>query len=235
MTWSVVARDPETGAFGVAVTTCFFAVGALCPFAASGIGAVSTQALVNPLLGLRALRLLAEEISAASAPPLLLMPDEGREHRQLHLIDRAGDVAAHTGSACIGWCGHVQGAQVSVAGNMLTGPEVVTASLAAYEAASGPFARRLLAALDAGQVAGGDKRGRQSAALLVCSTEPYPDLDLRVDDHPEPLVELRRLYDLSRRYAPYRRFMPSRANPSGLHDRAALEAALARARAEPGE
>jgi uncharacterized Ntn-hydrolase superfamily protein len=232
MTWSIVARDPATGAFGVAVTTRFFAVGALCPFVASGIGAVATQALVNPLLGSRGLRLLAEEIAAEAALPLLLAADEGREHRQLHLVDRRGRTAAFTGNACIGWCGHEAGDGVSVAGNMLAGPAVVGATLAAYRAASGPFARRLLDALDAGQNEGGDKRGRQSAALLIGAGEDYPELDLRVDDHQDPLVELRRLYAVSLRYAPYRRYMPSRANPSGRTDRAGLEAELAQARGE---
>ncbi|MBV9860350.1 MAG: DUF1028 domain-containing protein [Alphaproteobacteria bacterium] len=230
MTWSIVARDVQTGAFGIAVTTCFFAVGALCPYVESGIGAVATQAMVNPLLGSRGLRLLAEDVPAEAAVPLLLAPDQGREHRQLHLVDRAGATAAHTGAECVPWCGHVFERDVSVAGNMLVGPEVVGDTLAAYCSATGSFAERLLAALDAGQVAGGDKRGRQSAALMVCSTERYPDLDLRVDDHPDPLIELRRLYEVSRRYAPYRRFMPTAANPSGLYDRALLERELTQAR-----
>jgi uncharacterized Ntn-hydrolase superfamily protein len=232
MTWSIVARDAATGSFGVAITTCFFAVGALCPYVASDIGAVATQALVNPLLGSRGLDLLALDVAADAALPLLLAADEGRDHRQLHLVDRWGRTAAFTGEACIGWCGHEGADGVSVAGNMLAGPAVVAATLAAYRRAAGPFAARLLDALDAGQREGGDKRGRQSAALLVGAGEDYPELDLRVDDHADPLVELRRLYDVSRRYAPYRRFLPTRANPSGITDRARLEAELARARAE---
>lgn len=232
MTWSIVARDPETGAFGIAVTTCFFAVGALCPFVEAGVGAVGTQALVNPLLGSRGLRLMAEGTTATAALPLLLAADTGRAHRQLHLIDRNGDTAGHTGASCVPWCGHIGENDVSVAGNMLAGPAVIRATLDAYHAAQGPFAARLLAGLDAGQAEGGDKRGKQSAALLIASTEPYPDLDLRVDDHPEPLIELRRLYQVSRRYAPYRRYMPRLDNPSGMFDRSQLEAELAQVRAE---
>src|SRR5215472_10341690 len=125
MTWSIVARDPATGAFGVAVTTKFFAVGALCPHAASGIGALATQALINPTFGAEGLRLLADGKPANEVVATLIASDEGRAARQLHVIDRAGRVAAHTGAACVGWCGHRLENGFSVAGNMLAGPQVV--------------------------------------------------------------------------------------------------------------
>jgi uncharacterized Ntn-hydrolase superfamily protein len=232
MTWSIVARDPGTGAFGVAVTTKFFAVGALCPHAASGIGALATQALINPIYGPRGLGLLAEGKPAAAVVEALLATDAGRGTRQLHVMDRLGAVAAHTGSDCVGWCGHVVEDGFSVAGNMLAGPEVIAATARAYkEAAGNAFADRLIRGLEAGQAAGGDKRGRQSAALLVYAGEEYPSLDLRVDDHAEPLVELRRLYvEAHILFLPFLSFLPTRADPSGTYDRATIEAELPRAR-----
>jgi uncharacterized Ntn-hydrolase superfamily protein len=230
MTWSIVARDPETGAFGVAVTTKFFAVGALCPYAMTGVGAVATQALINPMLGPKVLRLLSDGMSAKQALERAIAADEGREARQVHVVDRNGETAQHTGPTCVDWCGHRPGIGYSVAGNMLTGQPVIDRTAEAFEASAGkPLAERLLIALDAGQAAGGDKRGRQSAALRIHSTEEYPDLDLRVDDHTEPLTELRRLYEVSQSYfAHFRGFLPSRANPAGVYDRAVINAELAR-------
>lgn len=232
MTWSIVARDPESGAFGVAVATKFFAVGALCPYAQSGVGALATQALVNPTFGPRGLRLLTDGRSAAVVVETLIAADDGRETRQLHVLDASGGLAAHTGKNCVDWCGHLSGDGFSVAGNMLAGPRVIEATAAAYRAAAGKsFAERLIRALDAGQAAGGDKRGQQSAALLIHTTEDYPYLDLRVDDHVEPLVELRRLYDESRRvFLPFLRFLPRRAAPAGVYDRAVIDAELSRIR-----
>jgi uncharacterized Ntn-hydrolase superfamily protein len=235
MTWSIVARDPETGAFGVAIATKFFAVGSLCPHAESGVGALATQALVNPLWGPAGLALLRAGVSAAEAVARLVAGDPGRDHRQLHLVDRAGRTAVHTGTACVDWCGAAAGEGFSVAGNMLAGAAVVEATAAAYRGAEGPFAARLLAALDAGEAAGGDKRGRQSAALLVYAGEDYAELDLRVDDHAAPLPELRRLWEVARRHAlPFKRFLPSRADPAGTTDRAVINAAIARVQAELG-
>ncbi|BBK34948.1 pilus assembly protein [Allostella sp. ATCC 35155] len=231
MTWSIVARDPEAGAFAVAITTRAFAVGARCPFAESAVGALSTQALSNPFFGRRGLTLLREGVPAADVVRLLTLGDTGREHRQVHAIDRHGATAAWTGVDCIPWCGHATDDDVSVAGNMLSGPEVVAETMRVYRAGRTlPLADRLLRALEAGQAAGGDKRGRQSAALLIFSGEEYAHLDLRVDDHPDPLVELRRLYQVSEgRYAVMRRFTPSRANPAGITDWALIEAAVAEA------
>jgi uncharacterized Ntn-hydrolase superfamily protein len=230
MTWSIVAHDAKTGAFGVAVTTRFFAVGALCPHAQSRIGAVATQALINPLYGPKALALLADEVDPAEAVRQLIAGDEGREARQLHMIDRRGRIAQHTGRNCIGWCGHLKGDGYAVAGNMLAGAAVIEETAKAYEVRSAlPFAERLIAALDAGQVVGGDKRGKQSAALRIHTSESYPALDLRVDDHPEPLVELRRLHEVSKQiFQPFMKFLPSAENPAGIYDRAVIDAELAR-------
>ncbi|MCW5771070.1 MAG: DUF1028 domain-containing protein [Rhodospirillaceae bacterium] len=237
MTWSIIARDPATGAFGVAVSTKFFAAGALCPHASGGIGALATQALINPGYGPRGLRLLAEGISATHVVAALIDADDGRDQRQLHVIDRHGTIAQHTGPACIDWAGHVAGADHSVAGNMLAGPQVVAETSAAYLAnAKLPFARRLIAAMQAGEAAGGDKRGKQSAGLKVYTTEEWPDLDLRVDDHAEPLLELARLERVSReRYVHFRPFLPTRANPAGITSRAEIEAGIAAALADASD
>jgi uncharacterized Ntn-hydrolase superfamily protein len=229
VTWSLLARD-LSGAFGVAVASRFFAVGALCPHAASQVGAVATQALVNPLYARAALEAMARRLDPAAIVKAVTAADEGRDHRQLHLIDRDGRIAAHTGVACIEWCGHRCGPGYSVAGNMLAGPRVVADTAEAYEASfSLPFAERLIAAMEAGEAAGGDKRGKQAAALIVCTTEDYAALDLRVDDHAEPIVELRRLYEKSlERFQPFVACLPSRANPAGITDRAVIEAEIAR-------
>lgn len=225
MTWSIVARDHATGSLGVAVTTKAFATGARCSHAMSGVGAIATQSFTNPMFGTRGLRLLQEGVPAADVLALLVAEDEGRAIRQLHLVDNAGRNAAYTGSSCISWCGHKLGDGFSVAGNMLAGPEVVEESFGSYARSAGkPFAERLIGALDAGQAAGGDKRGRQSAVLLVYSTEDIADIDLRVDDHPEPLAELRRLLDVfNRDIAPFRPVFPTRALPSGVSDPREIE------------
>lgn len=229
MTWSIVAGD-ASGAFGVAVASRFFAVGALCPHARSGAGALSTQALINPMFAIPGLNLLSEGVPAVEVVCMLTAADEGRDVRQLHVIDSQGRTAAHTGRSCIQWCGHRAGDRYSVAGNMLAGPQVIDETAAAYELnAELPFGERLLAALAAGDAAGGDKRGKQAAALLVCTTEDYPFLDIRVDDHPEPIVELRRLYETSLdRFQPFLSCVPSRARPAGITDRAVIEEEIAR-------
>jgi len=227
VTWSLIARD-ATGALGVVVASRFFAVGALCPYAASGIGALATQALVNPLYAPAALRAMAQRQDPRDIVSALTQADAGRDHRQLHLIDAQGRTAAHTGSACIAWCGHRAGHDYSVAGNMLAGPGVLDDTAAAFEAGNAlPFAERLIVALAAGDAAGGDKRGKQAAALLVCTTEDYPALDLRVDDHAEPIAELRRLYDKSlERFQPFVACLPRRDRPAGITDREVIEAEI---------
>jgi len=239
MTWSIVARDPATGAFGVAVATRFFAVGALCPHADGGVGALSSQALMNPTYGPRGLRLLREGVSAETVVSVLTDSDPGRSHRQLHVQDAQGRIAAHTGESCIDWCGHTIRPTFSVAGNMLAGPQVIDETVRAYEAGSAlPFAVRLIRALQAGEAAGGDKRGKQSAALRIHSTEEYPLIDLRVDDHPDPLAELERLERVSHeRFVHFAQFFATRDKPGGTWDRAVIDAAIARAtaaRSEPG-
>lgn len=236
MTWSIVARDPATGAFGVAVTTKFFAVGALCPHALAGTGALATQALVNPAYGARGLAMLAAGASAEDVVARLIASDLGRETRQLHVVDAGGRAAAHTGKDCIDYCGHRIGAGFSVAGNMLAGARVIEATFSSFAASAGkPLALRFLDALDAGQAEGGDKRGKQSAALKIFAAEDYPELDLRVDDHAEPLVEIRRLYEISLgRFSVFRDFMATRSNPSGIFDRKVIEAEIARREKELG-
>ena len=233
MTWSIIARD-TSGAFGVAVASRFFAVGALCPHARSGVGALATQALVNPLYAAPALDALARDASPTAIIQQLTAADEGRDHRQLHLIGASGEAAAYTGSACIDWCGHTSGKGYSVAGNMLAGPQVIEATALAYEAnAQLPFAERLLSALAAGEAAGGDKRGKQAAALLTYTTEDYCALDLRVDDHAEPILELQRLYQKSlERFQPFSSCLPSRRQPAGITDRAVIEAEVLRFHAQ---
>jgi uncharacterized Ntn-hydrolase superfamily protein len=229
MTWSIIARDNASGAFGVAIATRFFAVGALCPHVSSGIGALSTQALVNPHYGRQGLELLRSGVSAPEVVQRLVAPDEGREQRQLHVIDARGMIGQHTGKQCVDWCGALAGDGYSVAGNMLAGERVIHETARAYEQTKKSFGERLIAALEAGEAAGGDKRGKQSAALLIHSTEEYPELSLRVDDHAEPLAELRRLYDKAHeRFIPFMRCAPSKAQPWGELDRARIEEAIAR-------
>ncbi len=225
MTWSIIARDNETGRVGIAVATRFFAVGARVPFIRTGVGAIATQALVNQGFGPRGLDLMAAGASADETLRMLIDSDNGRDHRQVHLMDNAGRFAAYTGAACVDWCGHMIGEGFSVAGNMLAGPQVIEATASAYrDARHLPIARRLLAAMHAGEAAGGDKRGKQSAALLVHDAEEFPIYDLRVDDHADPLAELSRLHSVAlERFVHFRRCMPSRSNPAGVMDRSEVE------------
>lgn len=231
MTWSIVARDPATGHFGIAVATRNFAVGCRVPHIAAGIGAVATQALLNPFYGVHGVRLLREGKSASNVVRTLLEADPGRDQRQVHVIDAAGRIAAHTGPSCVDWCGHRTGEGVSVAGNMLAGPKVVEDTLAAYAGnVALPFPRRLIVAMQAGEAAGGDRRGKQSAALVIHGEEDWADLDLRVDDHTDPLTELARLEAVSReRWVHFSKFLPTRRDPVGIIDRARLETEIAAA------
>ena len=230
MTWSIVARDKVTGAFGIAVASRAFAVGAICPHLSAGAGAVCTQSLTNPYLGIRGVALLDTGLPAPDAVAAIIAGDEGRAVRQLHAIDRQGRNSAYTGADCIDWAGHRIADDVSVAGNMLSGPTVVEATLSTYlEYLDRPLAERLLRAMNAGEQAGGDKRGRQSAALKVVSSEDFADLDIRADDHPDPLGELWRLYQVAHeRFLPRLPFMSTRANPAGLLGFEELDAAIAR-------
>jgi uncharacterized Ntn-hydrolase superfamily protein len=229
MTWSIVARDEATGEIGIAVSTCAFAVGARVPFIASGVGAVATQSFLNPFYGYRGLELLRAGAAAEDVIRILTTADEGRSQRQVHVMDRAGRIAAYTGGGCVDWCGHIIRDTFSVAGNMLAGPHVIERTAEAFAAASDvSLARRFLAALKAGEDAGGDKRGKQSAAILIHDDEEYPLLDIRVDDHPDPLAELARLEEVAReRFLHYRKFMPSRSNPAGVTGRDEIERRIA--------
>jgi len=234
MTWSIIARDSVSGQFGIVVATKFFAVGARVPHIAAGIGGVATQALVNPYYGIDGVRMLREGKSPEAIVTALLASDDGRESRQLHILDAHGRIAAHTGKDCVDWCGHVKGDSFSIAGNMLAGAAVLDDTAKAYTANERlPFAQRLIAAMRAGEAAGGDKRGKQSAALLIYDTEEWSALDLRVDDHADPLAELERLERVSReRWVHFREFLPTRKNPAGITDRATIEAGIATASAE---
>ena len=229
MTWSILARDPASGALGAAVATRFFAVGALVIHVEGGVAALAAQALINPMYAWHGMPRLRAGESPDAVIAALLAADAGREHRQVHALDAAGRTAAHTGEACVTWCGAVRGADVSVAGNMLAGPAVIDHTLQAFTATQGPLAERLLTALEAGEAAGGDKRGKQSAALKIATRDRYADLDIRADDHPDPVAELRRLYRVSReRSAVFRRFLPGTDSPCGVFDRSVIDAAIAR-------
>lgn len=205
-TFSIAARDPANGDLGVAVASKFLAVGAVVPWAQAGVGAVATQALANVGYGPRGLALLAEGLSAEETLRALLADDPQREQRQIGLVDERGSAAAHTGSECMDWAGHIVGEGFAAQGNILAGGHVVEAIAAAFTPARGELAERLLAALGAGDAAGGDRRGRQSAALYVAraggSYGGYTDryVDLRVDDHAAPVAELERLLRLHRFY-----------------------------------
>ena len=229
MTWSILARDPATGALGAAVASRFFAVGALCIHVEGRVAALATQALVNPMYAVHAMPRLRAGENPAAIVQALTGPDPGVAQRQFHILDAVGRIAQHTGPDCVMWAGHVRGMDVSVAGNMLAGPAVVERTLDAFLHADGPLAGRLMTAMEAGEAAGGDKRGRQGAGLKVCLADPYPDLDIRADDHPDPLAELRRLYRVSQeRYAVFRRYLAGTGNPWGTVDRAVIDAAIAR-------
>jgi len=232
MTWSILARDGDI--LGGAVATRFFAVGALCLHVEGGVGALATQALINPMLAVHGMPRLRAGADPAVLLPELLAADDGQAVRQLHAIDATGRIAQHTGAGCVDWCGHIRGVDVSIAGNMLAGAAVLDRTLDAFAATPGPMAERLMAALEAGEAAGGDKRGKQSAALKVASRDPYPDLDLRVDDHADPLAELRRLYAVSQsHFAVFRQFLAGTDSACGVFDRDVIMAAVA-ARADAG-
>jgi uncharacterized Ntn-hydrolase superfamily protein len=228
MTWSIIARDEATGRFGIAVATKFFAVGARVPYIAAGIGAIATQALVNPYYGIDGLKLLRQGIERRDIVKTLTAADSGQASRQLHIMDAKGRIASHTGAECIDWCGHIEGKNFSIAGNMLAGAQVLDETAKAYTYSNAlPFAQRLIVALTAGEAAGGDKRGKQSAALLIHGKDEWSDLDLRVDDHSDPLAELARLEQVSReRWVHFRQVMPTRENPAGITDRAAIDASI---------
>ncbi len=198
-TFSIVARDPETGDFGVAVSTAAPAVGALAPHAAPELAAVSTQSFVNVNLGRLALRLVDAGLRIDTALEALLKEDPHRDWRQVIGIDKH-TTFAFSGKSCVEWFGHIEEKDFVVAGNMLAGPQVLEAMVEAYKANRNvEFPLRLIKTLKAGEEAGGDKRGKQSAALLIASTKPRWEYNLRVDDHPNPIDELLRIYEVTKK------------------------------------
>ncbi|MCC6942975.1 MAG: DUF1028 domain-containing protein [Thermomicrobiales bacterium] len=220
MTFSITARDPETGMFGIAVSTKLLCVGHLVPFTAAGVGAVATQSFVNPYIGIRGVDYLKQGMDASAVRNRLSGEDGRIQQRQFSIVDAAGTAISFTGGECIGWAGHRTGDGYACAGNMLTGQAVIDEMARAYEERAGDlFAERLLAAVEAGQAAGGDRRGRQSAALKVVWTEDYPYIDLRVDDSTDPVPDLRRLWELwQSELMGVMELMPSKQHPDGQFD-----------------
>ncbi len=198
-TFSLVARCPRTNELGVCVATAIPAVGSVVPWVEAGVGAIATQALTNTIYGTRGLELLRSRLSPQEALQRMLKDDPESESRQVIMIDAQGRTAAFTGKACVDWKGHLTGENYAVAGNMLVGAQVIEATAEAFEASAGELEERLLKALEAGQKAGGDKRGKRSAALLVMKRPEYrgvrPFIDLRVDYHEDPVEELRRIFE----------------------------------------
>ena len=216
-TFSIAARDHSSGMFGVATSTRLPAVGVLVPYARAGVGAIATQARTNPLLGYDGLDLLQRGYDAEETLKILLGSDPEPEKRQVGIVDSRGRSAAHTGAETDPWRGHVMGDGYAVTGNLVDGEEVVLAMAAAFEASEGAtLPERLVRALEAGQTAGGDKRGKQSAAITTMKDQPYPYVDLRVDEHPDPIVELRRIYEVFKvQMLPFVDALPTRRRPKG--------------------
>ena len=216
-TFSIAARCKRTGMLGVAVSTAVPAVGAICPFVEAGVGAIATQSWVNPYLGIDGLALLREGLSAPEALAKLLAEDSGREVRQIGVVDAQGRTAVHTGADCVDWAGHIEADNFTVQGNMLVGAATIDAMAeAAARSEALPLYERLMLVLEAGQAVGGDKRGKQSASLKIFKTEAYAYLDLRVDEHRNPVAELRRVLEVAKhQLLPFIDGMPSRADPIG--------------------
>jgi len=215
MTYSIVAHCPRTGMLGVAVATAVPAVGSMCPYVEAGVGAVSTQSWVNPYLAIDALRLMQQGETAPMALEKVMAADEGRDLRQVGIVDAHGRSAAWSGSGCTPWFGQIVEPHLAVQGNMLIGADTITAMADAFRVSEPlDLAERLMRALEAGEVAGGDKRGRQSASLKVHHAEEYAWLDLRVDEHHHPVAELRRVYTIARlQLLPFVQGMPTRTGP----------------------
>jgi uncharacterized Ntn-hydrolase superfamily protein len=200
---------------GVATSSKALSAGGLVPYCGAGVGAIASQSFVNPYLGIDGLVLLEQGLPAERALERLIADDPGRELRQLAVVDKEGRTAAYTGDRCIPWAGHVSGAGYVCLGNILRGQEVVQAMARAFETTLiEELPERLVQALEAGQDAGGDRRGRQSAGVVVVGEETYPWCDLRVDDHPDPVPELRRVFEVYKREEiPFLQMMPRRDDP----------------------
>ena len=220
-TFSIAARCPRTGMLGVAVSTAVPGVGGICPFVKESVGAIATQSWVNPYLGIDGLKLLEQGLTAQEALDRLIAEDPGRKVRQIGIVDAQGRAAAFTGDDCVDWAGHKIGAGWSVQGNMLVGAATIEGMAQAAQGSEPlDLAERLMIVLEAGQAAGGDKRGKQSAALKVFHEEQFPWLDLRVDEHRNPVAELRRVFEVAKQQVvPFVKGMPSRTDPlRGLPD-----------------
>ena len=227
MTYSIVAKDKKTSAIGIAVASRFFACGGMVPFVARNT-AVASQAFCNPLWGIEGRDRLNAGEKANKVLNDFVDRDAGQSIRQAHMIDMYGDIHAHTGSDCVDWAGHASANLVSVAGNMLVGENVVRDTLTSYQDnINEDFLDRLLLAMDAGEKAGGDKRGRQAAGIIIHMGQDYPWLDLRVDDHADPLAELRRLVDVSQeRFVHFSKGLATKDNFSGVSDRSPIDKAI---------
>ena len=219
-TFSITARCPQTGMLGVGVCTAIPAVGAICPFVKPRLGAIASQSFANPYLGIDGLALLEQGHTARSALEQLIAADPGRARRQLSVVDGAGNAAAFTGQDCIPWHGDHVGSGYVVAANMMVDATTVEAMVEAFEASRDEaLPERLLRSLEAGDATGGDYRGRQSAALLVYDTEAYPSHSLRVDEHRQPVPELRRIFEVCQQQLyPWLGTLPTRTNPLGTAD-----------------
>jgi uncharacterized Ntn-hydrolase superfamily protein len=233
MTYSIVALDPQTGELGIAVQSRYFAAGRLVPWIESGVGAVASQAFANPMYGHEGLRLLREGEAPEAILRELLSRDAGASRRQVAIVDVHGRAAVHTGAGCVAAAGHAVGSHCAAQGNMLAGSRVWPAMVEAFEGTRGPIADRLLAAMDAAERAGGDLRGRQAAALLVAAGEPSGlarldlQVDVRVDDHPDPVGEVRRLVHFARANARANRAMEKLLANEAADALADLDACLA--------
>jgi uncharacterized Ntn-hydrolase superfamily protein len=241
MTFSIVARCPRTGMLGVGTASRALAAGGIVPYCRAGVGTIASQSFTNPYLGIDSLTLLEQGLTAARALERVIESDQGRDLRQVAIVDRDGHTGAYTGARCIPWAGQVEGGGYVCLGNILAGEEVVKAMALAFEASvDEELPERLLRALEAGQEAGGDRRGRQSAAIRVVHTEDYPYCDLRVDDHPDPIAELRRVFALFHGEEPLRQVMPRRDDytprwEAVIRMREMLEASLEEEAAVPKE
>ncbi len=211
MTFSIVARCPRTGMLGVGTSSKALAAGGGVPHCRAGVGAIASQAFTNPYLGIDGLTLLEQGLAAARALERLVESDRGRDLRQVAIVDRDGHTAAYTGDKCIPWAGALEGRSHVCLGNILVGEDVTKAMGHAFETSDNEtLPERLLRALEAGQEAGGDRRGRQSAGIHIVHTEEYPYCDLRVDDHPDPIAELRRVFAVFQRWEPLWEMAPRR-------------------------
>jgi len=217
VTFSLIARCPDSGLVGIGAATAVPAVGSLLTHAIGGVGAVATQAKLNPYIGIDGVRLLQHGRSAVEVRDILAEQDLRPEHRQFGVLDRQGRTATWTGKGCIPWAGAIERENLCVQGNRLTGPDVLECVASAYEKSSDkPFDERLMEALEAGDSVGGDRLGERSATIYIVGEEEYPLWDIRVDANPDPFTELRRLHDIfARKLVPEVRDMPTRANPAG--------------------